>query len=72
MKSTPPLSGYAEMKNLLRAKRIELGITQSHLSERMGYGKNSVWQWENGHLPSAMALFDWTSSLGFKLEMVPK
>ncbi len=37
-----------EMKDRIRARRIQLDITQQHLSKKLGVSRVSVTKWENG------------------------
>jgi DNA-binding transcriptional regulator YiaG len=63
---------YNDLMQELRAKRIELGITQRVLSEQLGVAENLVSKWEVGmRAPSAFFLMLWCSRLGVVLCLKP-
>lgn len=42
----PPIS----LANVIKAKREEMGLTLKEASERMGYYKSQLWNWEQGKI----------------------
>lgn len=49
----------------IRKRRIEIGISQTLLAEKMGYDVDTIRRWEQGlNYPSYRALIDWSDCLG--------
>lgn len=49
----------------LRKRRIEIGISQTLLAEKMGYSLDAIRRWEQGlNYPTYRALIDWSELLG--------
>lgn len=52
----------------LRKRRYELGWSSTLVSNKSGYSKTSIREWENGHgTPSFHALRAWCDTLGVEL-----
>ena len=57
----------------LREKRIERGIPQVILAERMGYNSTVVSGWENGrYQPKWQSVIDWCDALNCELMVCPR
>lgn len=53
----------------LRKRRYDMGWSAEKLSQKMGYSKKTLQEWENGHAtPSFPALQVWCQSLGGELK----
>jgi transcriptional regulator with XRE-family HTH domain len=56
-----------QIAKLIRFRRIELGLTQSALAERVGLTRTSIVQVERGaQMPSVLDLPEWLNALEFK------
>ena len=56
----------------LKKRRSELGMTQTELSHKLGYCRNSIVSWELGKIPSMVALEDICSYFGMEVEVLGK
>jgi ribosome-binding protein aMBF1 (putative translation factor) len=55
------------VKELIRI-RIEKGITQGELNQKLGYSEFLVTKWETGiRTPSSFALYNWAAALGAEI-----
>lgn len=52
----------------LKKRRSELGMTQTKLSQELGYCRDSIVSWELGGIPSKVALEDICSYFGMEVE----
>lgn len=52
----------------LKKRRSELGMTQTELSQELGYCRDSIVSWELGKIPSRAALEDICSYFGMEVE----
>lgn len=60
------------LPGVLRARRLELGLTQSALAERIGYGERYISLWERGvHSPRLCSLEDWLEGLNMRIVIEP-
>lgn len=53
----------------LKKRRSELGMTQTELSQELGYCRDSIVSWELGKIPSRIALEDICSYFGMEVEV---
>lgn len=61
------------LRNSLRQKRLDLGISQPELDERIGVATGLVAKWEGGfRSPTGFNLYVWARSLGCDLVLVPR
>lgn len=56
----------------LKKRRSELGMTQTELSQELGYCRDSIVSWELGKIPSKVALEDICSYFGMEVEVWKK
>ena len=52
----------------LKKRRSELGMTQTELSQELGYCRDSIVSWELGKIPSKVALEDICSYFGMEVK----
>lgn len=56
---------------MLRDRRIELGISQTELANRMNKSQMHIWQWESGKVsPRLDSLTMWSRELNCHVEIV--
>lgn len=61
------------LRNSLRQKRIDLGMSQPELDEKIGVATGLVAKWEGGfRSPTGFNLYVWARSLGCDLVLVPR
>lgn len=61
------ISRRLEIAKLVRLRRIELGMTQAQLAEKVGLTRTSIVQVERGaQMPSVLDLPEWLGALRFK------
>lgn len=54
----------------LRRRRMQLGLSQFQVAEKMGYAQTQISQWENGKRGITFpALADWAEALGGEVEL---
>lgn len=55
----------------LREARLEQGMSQGKLADRIGYSKHGgIARWERGEAsPRLSSLIDWSQALGFQLKL---
>lgn len=57
---------------VLRARRVELGLTQCELAKRIGYGERYISLWERGvYSPRLCSLEDWLGGLDMRIVIEP-
>lgn len=62
----------AQIQLILKARRYELGISQSTLAAQLGTPKCQINRWENLTVtPSGMSLLRWARALDMRLLCVP-
>lgn len=58
-----------KIHEILRDRRIELGISQWALAKMIDKSQSGVWQWEAGKVdPRAYSLELWAGALGVKIK----
>ncbi len=66
----------ADLIGALRARRLELGLTQAQLAARLNVTKGAVARWERsgtaGNSPTLDTLRRWAGALGLQIYAIPK
>nr|WP_295828275.1 helix-turn-helix transcriptional regulator [uncultured Azospirillum sp.] len=69
--TTNPMSDWSQLRKTLSRRREAMGLRQSDVAERGGFGLRSLERWEGGDAePHALNLFLWCSVLGVRLTPV--
>lgn len=54
----------------LKAKRSELQLRQTDVSQKAGHAQHSVHHWESGKFaPTLYSLVNWAEALGYEVEL---
>jgi transcriptional regulator with XRE-family HTH domain len=62
-----------EIITQMRARRLDLKLSQLTVADRAGYSATMVSLWETGsRAPGLRALIDWAEALGFEIKVAPK
>lgn len=62
-----------EVITRLIAKRLDAGLSQQELADRLGYSYDTVHQWENGRIhPAFQSLLNWCQFLGVTLTVTER
>jgi transcriptional regulator with XRE-family HTH domain len=59
------------VNEVLRDRRIELGMSQQTLADRLGKSHIHIWKWEKGIVnPRLDSLTAWSAELGCQVQVV--
>lgn len=71
MTAANPMSDWGQLRKKLFRRRETMGLRQSDVADRGGFGLRSLERWENGDSePGTFNLFLWCSVLGVRLTPV--